>query len=243
MTLLDVVQNIMSALSLEEVNSIEDRVESVQIAEIARETYYQIMSDKDWSFSQKLFSLSSLNDANLPVVLAVPANVTNIEYVKYKNVTKDKTEAMIQLSPEDFLSMLDERSSNVANITLVTYETFDLKIRNDKSPEYFTSFDQTNIVFDSFESNVSSTVQAAKTLCLGTVVKPFSVEDDFEIPLPEDMLWTYFLPEVKSIASINILQQANNKEQQRSNRGRWRSYYANPKTKKEGKYFPDYGRK
>jgi hypothetical protein len=60
-------------------------------------------------------------------------------------------------------------------------------IRNDKSPDYCTSFDQQEIIFDSFDSSIDTTLQESKTKVIATQAPVFLIEDDFEIPLPERM--------------------------------------------------------
>lgn len=242
-TLLEIVQNIMSAFSFEEVNSIEDRPEALQIVEIVRETYYEILSHRDWDFAKETFTLSGLSDVSLPTVMRIPDGVGVIDFIKYYSSAKDKYERCTQYTPEAFLEKIDERKTTDSNIVSCNFNNLRMKIRKDKDPDFFTSFDQKYVIFDSYNSTIDSTLQENKTLSYGTKAMPFEATDDFVIDFPEDMIWSYLLPEVKSVASFNLLQRANEKEEQRSRRGRWRSYYANPATKNESKVYPNYGRK
>lgn len=233
MKLLDIVQNILSAMSLEEVNSIEDVPEALQIAEIVKETYYQIISHREWEFLNLTFSLEASGDLDKPNIMTIPSGIADISFLKYYD-EKDSTYKTLQyLSPEAFL----EANSNVILKDSVTQITGLAKqvdaifrVQTDKQPEYFTSFDEKTIIFDSYNSNYDMTLQSNKTLCYGNKHPIFELNDDYEIEMPEEMVWSYLLPESKSVASVNILQTVNEKEEQRSRRGRWRMYYAHPKT-------------
>ena len=47
-TLLEIVQEILSDMDSDEVNSIDDTVESQQVASIVRSAYMAIMSNRNW---------------------------------------------------------------------------------------------------------------------------------------------------------------------------------------------------
>jgi hypothetical protein len=233
MILLNVVQNVMSSLSLEEVNSIEEVPESVQIAEIVKETYYEVIAHREWEFLRETFSLTASGDNNKPVLMTMPKNVTDLQTVRYFNTEKDVYEEVEYLSPEEFLELNSgvKLSDDVEQYTdLVKQVDAVIRVKNNKQPEYYTSFDEENVIFDSYNSAYDTTLQSSKTLCYGSKRPVFIIEDDYEIDMPEEMIWSYLLPEVKSVASINLLQTSNAKEEQRSRRGRFRMYHAHPKT-------------
>ena len=48
MTLLEIVQDILSDMDSDEVNSINDSVESLQVAQIVKTAYYNIVDGKDY---------------------------------------------------------------------------------------------------------------------------------------------------------------------------------------------------
>lgn len=223
----------MSAFSLEEVNSIEEVPESLQIAEMVKETYYEIISHREWEFLNTTFSLQASGDNNKPVLMTIPNAVTEIKSMKYYNDKTGKYEDVVYLHPEDFLANMNNISvgGNVDTITgLLDQLNAKVKVYNDRQPTYFTTFDEEVVIFDAYNSEYEITLQESKTLCYGNKRIQFEVTDDFELPMPEEMIWTYLLPEVKSVASVNILQVVNTKEEQRSRRGRFRMYHAHPKT-------------
>jgi hypothetical protein len=47
MTLLEIVQSTLSSMDSDAVNNINDTIESTQVAEVAKEVYYEL-DDRDW---------------------------------------------------------------------------------------------------------------------------------------------------------------------------------------------------
>ena len=56
-TLLEIVQEILSDMDSDEVNSIDDTVESQQVASIVRSAYMALMSNRNWAHLRKLVNL------------------------------------------------------------------------------------------------------------------------------------------------------------------------------------------
>jgi len=85
LTLLDYVQLILSSLDSDEVNSISDTTESAQIANIVKQTYYNIIARTHLPEHKQLLQLEpSINPAQ-PVLMYIPDGVADIEWLKYFN--------------------------------------------------------------------------------------------------------------------------------------------------------------
>lgn len=84
-TLLDLTQSILSSLGSDEVNSISDTTESMQVAEIIRTTYFNMISRIDPTVQQQLIQLQPSLDSTSPVLMYVPAGIGKIEWLKYFN--------------------------------------------------------------------------------------------------------------------------------------------------------------
>lgn len=85
-TLLDYTQHILSALNSAEVNSIGDTTESLQVAEILRTTYYNILGRAELPEHEKLFQLTASTDATKPVLMFRPnEGVAKLNWVQYFN--------------------------------------------------------------------------------------------------------------------------------------------------------------
>lgn len=76
-------QNILSAMSSDVVNSIFDTVESLQVAQIIQNKYYDIVARGDLTLDEQLFQLEPSNNPFVPVILRFPAGVTRIDWLQY----------------------------------------------------------------------------------------------------------------------------------------------------------------
>ena len=79
----------------------------------------------------------------------------------------------------------------------------------------WTSFDDKNLVFDSYNKAVDSTIVAAKVQAHAYVTPTWIMEDDFIPQLPEKA-FTLLVEEAKSMAFINLKQMVNEKAEQRA---------------------------
>lgn len=245
MTLLEMTQDILSDMDSDEVNSINDSVESLQVAQIIKSTYYNIIDGRDYDFLHELFQVNANADSDRPTHTKLPETIIDLDYIKYnvrkKDDTKDNYVKIKYCMPEDFMDILDRRDSSKSNVTVVTDSTgISLNIINDKGPEYFTSFDDEHIVFDSYDKDVDTTIRKSKTQCRGKKSVTFTLSDTFTPDLPVQM-FTYLLAESKSVAFVTLKQVANAKAEQvsvsqkrRMSQDAWRV--------KNGIHYPNYGR-
>lgn len=54
MNLLELVQDILNDLNADNVNSIDDTIESQQVAQIVKSTYFALMHVRNWKGNQQL---------------------------------------------------------------------------------------------------------------------------------------------------------------------------------------------
>jgi hypothetical protein len=85
LTLLELTQNILSALNSDEVNSIGDTVESKQVAECIRTSYFNMQGRYDLPEHNQLFQLIPSDNVSLPTVMTKPIGINRIDWVKYYN--------------------------------------------------------------------------------------------------------------------------------------------------------------
>jgi len=246
MTLLEIVQDILSDMESDEVNSISDTVESLQVAQIVKSTYYNIIDGRDYPFLHELFQLDSSTSVTKPTHLGIPETIIDLDWIKYnkKKVTdtKNKYEKVTYKTPEEFLNIVNGRDSSVSNILVVTDPTgIQLNILTDFAPTYYTSFDDETLVFDSYDSSIESTLQNSKTQCYGKRSVAFTLDDAFTPDLPVQM-FTYLLNEAKATCFAIIKQVANAKAEQNSVSQKRRMSQEVWKLK-QGITFPSYGRK
>jgi len=85
MTVLDMVQNILSGMSSDEVNSIGDTVESLQVAQILKNKYYDIITRVNLPEHNQFIQLNPSLTSSVPVLMYVPDGVAEISWLKYFN--------------------------------------------------------------------------------------------------------------------------------------------------------------
>lgn len=246
MTLLSMVQNILSALDSDEVNSISDTVESMQVAEVVRETYDELFSNTDKPSLMALAQLDAMSDTNLPNYMLIPQDVDNVYWIKYDYQTEGDTDyqEVKYATPQEFLSWTGQRRGADYCTEVRDPSGVRFWIDTTKNPQYWTSFDNETIIFDSFDSDLDTTLQNSKSLAWVSKTAEFSLSDDY-IPPIDAKHFPMLLAESKSVCFINIKQVSSAKEEQRSKRQRvkglndeWRLDQRRPYNRT-----PDYGRR
>lgn len=191
LTLLDIVQGLLDDTGEEQVDTINDSPVSERYARLIKREYDQLMSERDWPHLSKIVQFSPLGTAK-PTHLIISEGtkkVSNVFYNKRKSTdTKDKLEVVKYLTPENFLLQTNQRSSDKANVTTVLEDNgVPLLINNDTAPTYWTSFDDSHIIFDSYDSDVEATIQDSKQQITVYIKEDtFLVEDDYIADLPDE---------------------------------------------------------
>lgn len=206
LTLLDMVQNILSALDSDPVDSIDETVEAVQVAELVKEAYFELISQRDWPFLFVLDKLQALGDTNNPTKMKIPDDWNKVKWIKY-----NKKEVQ-WVDPETFNDMISNR---VPQSGVINSNGFVIN----QDPQYWTSYDDTFIIFDGYDSAVDNTLQASKSVLYGTKQATWQHIDTFIPNIPEKFFPT-LLAEAKSQAFVNLKQQSNAREERKATRGR-----------------------
>lgn len=205
MTLLEMVQNILSDMDSEEINSISDSNEAEQVVQVIKASYFNMIASRFIPELSQILKLTSLSQSARPTHFQFPTRVKNVEFLDY-NISKVvggvKYERMKYISPDEFFSVSDGRDSEASNVVKVLDVEADstLLIRNDVHPSYYTSFDDEHVVFDSFDSSVDSTLLASKTRGYGVKYPTFDTTSDGFVPDIDDTMFPFLLAESKSTA-------------------------------------------
>lgn len=206
MTLLAMTQSILSAMDSDPVDSIDETVESIQVADIIKEAYYDLVSLRDWPWLKQLSSLTGLGDVGTPTKMRMPELVGKVFWVKY-----NKKEVKY-MHPDDFDNMVDARPAVAGAVDSNGF-------RIDRDPSYWTSYDDDYIIFDAYNSAEESTLQGSNSKIYVTISPSWSQVDGFIPDIPEKFFPT-LLAEAKSQAFVNLKQQSNNREEFKAKRGR-----------------------
>lgn len=206
LSLLDMTQNILSALDSDPVDSIDETVEAVQVAELIKEAYFELISQRDWPFLFVLGNLQAVGDVNNPTKMKIPDTWNKIKWIKYNK------QEVVYMDPETFNNMITQRVVQAGVINSNGYVI-------NQDPQYWTSYDDTFIIFDGYNQSVDTTLQASKSSVYGTQQAAWTHMDTFIPSIPEKFFPT-LLAESKSQAFVNLKQQSNAREERKATRGR-----------------------
>jgi hypothetical protein len=252
-TLLDYTQTILSSMDSDEVNSYDDTVESLQVANIVKTVYNDIQARIDMPEHYTLFELNASGDATQPTLMQRPDDVVSIEWIEYDKMLSDQTNPLYSrvnfLQLDEFLRRMDPMdvdADEFGSFELpIASDTILFKYRNDVAPSFYTTFDDNYIIFDSYDSTVDTTLQKDKTRCYGRKDQSFSMENTF-VPFLDKDLSTLLLNEAKVLAFAELKQMGHDVARQWANRGWVKSQKSKrgiDNRQNELNRIPDYGRK
>lgn len=252
-SLLDVVQKTLASMDGDEVNSVYDTTESLQVATMAEITYNDILTTADLPEDFRLYSLNSSGNTNLPLVMYRPEQYESLLWLKYKrNLETDSSTdlrwTMLKSVPiDEFLKRsdgLDEDAANVATMLLPTANTnVEIKYYNDRSPDYYTTFDDKTVIFSSIDLGVESTLQSSKSLAYGAYTSQFVLINSFT-PGFDSGVHQIWLNETIALASARLRQVSDAKAEKSARKG-WIKLQDAKEAIKMNYYlrYPNYGRK
>jgi len=216
-TLLEIVQQILSSMDSDEVSSINDTVESYQVALLVKSVFYDIATDLNLPEHQGLFELDASGDNLKPTLMTLPTTVTRLDEIKYDNKAtadnyKDYKDVEYMPWPEFFrmqAALRDESITTVGQMSVThNAETFEVLYRNDRHPLFWTTFDDYQIIFDSYNSEEDTTLQKSKTMCQGALYPTFSLTDN-AYPDIDPTQFSYLVNKCKTRAFAELKQMAN----------------------------------
>lgn len=225
-TLLEITQLLLSSLDSDEVNSISDTTESLQVARLVQTVYESMVDIANLPEVKTLFELSASADPDLPVVMYRPDNVLDVEWIKYNKYQTGTANPLfleVEYQPlHVFLDHIYQFNTNndftFATTLRVNSDDIDIVYMNNKHPTYFTSFDDKTILFDSYYADYDSTLQKSKTIAYGTISQSFVLEDNF-IPHLDERQFSLLINEAKSLAWAELKQTSHQKAEQMAKRG------------------------
>lgn len=157
--------------------------------------------------------------------------------------TLEKFYRVEYLPVEDFVTMCNGRQPDDDNIEITTYGPDDipLMVYTDRTPTYWTSINDDYILFDSYDSDVESTILAENTEVFVDKAPSFSLEDGHVINLPANLI-PYLESQVEAYALAVINQQVSPKSEQKERRLRVRNQRNKWRHQRSVKDGTDFGR-
>lgn len=229
MTLLEMVQDIMSATDSDEVTSITDTVESLQVAANIKSVFNQMCVNEMIPEHMELIQLTTPSLVTYPGArnyLQLPTTVEELLWIKYNKIISGATDNDFRdvkfLDIKSFMDLVSTNSSSDTGCTQVTDPTSSVTyyVRNDHAPEWWTSFDDQYLAFSSYDSVIDATqLSGTKSLAYVELWPVWSNVDSFT-PAIDDNLFPYLLAEAKSTSFFNLKQTENKKIDKQSRQQR-----------------------
>lgn len=188
--LLDMTQEILESMESDIVDSINDTAESTAVARMIRRTYWDLFGVLEAPESFALFKLEETS-ASTPILMTLPSNVMSVEWIKYNREIPSNTDdvwtTIAYYEQEDFLASTLQLTESAENTVTFDYTFRDDPIRvmymNNAAPQWYTTFDQSTILFNSYDVTEDTYLKAAKTMCYGLVDETFQLTDTYVPPL------------------------------------------------------------
>lgn len=225
LTVLQIVQRILSALDSDNVSSFSETVESEQVKLLIDTVYDKLLDDYPW--------YHLLDHGNLEVTatahkMKIPNTVQQVNWIKYNK------EDVEYITPKEMQDILDNRDITLSNVD-------SNGAINDDDPTYWTSFDDEYITFDSYNSSLVASLSNAEF-----IRKPATLSEDTDIPDLPDRLHNVLLDGVFEEAFRTMkgdLQYAAVYQRKYLMGLHKAKRWARKINKKESTYGTDYGRK
>jgi len=213
-TLIELVQRILESMDSDEVSDISGTPESLAVANIIKECYYNIISSLDLPEHKGIFQLDASGDSAKPVLMTLPSNALDVLTLQYNtNTVADPTWYPLEYKPlEEFIPIIASNDTSDTSVGTMTSSInggiFTFKYRKDRAPLFYTSADDRTIIFDSYDSDVDSTLQKVKTLCYGGILPTFELSNTY-IPDLDARQFQLLLQDAKAQSFIELKQVPN----------------------------------
>ena len=180
-TLLEMVQRILQAVDGQMVESISDTREAMQVAQCIKETYEHLLYTRDIKARSNLVQLHSVSDVNRPTTLLFNDNVAQIDVLKYYDKHNERYVDLTWMDPTVFLERCLDRNPTKDNVINIVEPNSGVRynVYTDRAPQYYTSFNDSEIICDAWNKEDSHTLMEEYTVAYGLVMPEFKIEDDF----------------------------------------------------------------
>lgn len=175
----------------DDITSITDTEEAEQVVDIIEDTYNFLIIQLDPPSISQTCQLESPADMSSPTSLVIPDNVIDIGKLKYE-ITEDgdadrKFRDLEYYSPQDFIDKVLTRKSGDANVEQVLSPAgTPIFLFNDRSPTFWTSFDDQLIIADSYDINTEDYLSGDSTVLMCKKIPLFDKTFGGYVPdLPE----------------------------------------------------------
>lgn len=223
-TLLELVQSILRAMESDEVSSISETREAIDVADIIKECYFDIVGQLHPAEEEGLFKLDASTDDELPTLMYIPSTVSKVNWLKYDNGEATQNFTFLrQIDPEEFIyyqSGIVLTDANAGEMTVeIDGKDYNFRYRNDAYPTCYTILRDRYVIFDQFKLDDENTLTEDRSLGFGQLLPAWELSDTF-IPDLDPRHFQLLLKEAKATA-FTELKQTENPRAEKSARRNW----------------------
>lgn len=240
-TLLELTQQILVSIGGHEVNDISDTEESLNVANIIKENYFNISGIADLPEHHDLFELIATSVAT-PAVMVRPEQVVDLAWIKYN--VKETAEISNDwrvipfMSMDEFLDMTESLDASAPYITqydvAIGSDTISFKAFTDRDPSYYTTTNDRRLIFDAYDITKDAFLQKSKSMGYGMLASTFQMVNEF-IPDMDHKQFQLLLQESKKQAFADLKQMSNPNAEEKA-----RTNWINLQRSKRNTPFPLY---
>ncbi len=228
-TLLEVVQDVLSDLNSDEVTSITDTVEAQQVVKIAHRKYIELLERDDYRHlckNQITGALTEEGTTTYPTTFELSSTYRSISNIRYDiTETGDTNKTMrtiIYKTPDEFNTIIHGRKTGATDVDdkLIKGTGGQLWVINDKWPLYWTSYDDIYVTLDAYLTTENTILETDRMYCDAILEPVWTESNTFNLTttgnLPAKLIGTY-LSTVKA-ASFKKLKELVSEEDERHGR-------------------------
>lgn len=189
-TVLEYVTTALSNMDSDEVDSIDDTTESMQVAVLLKQMYFELVNRQEWSFLKGALAIVSAGDLAAPTKLVLPENCKRLRDLWYNVDTAGgfQRQTIVYLEPMLFLRRFSGGQAAGDRLLVNPGNNMPFYISTVNQPTFYTSFDDKHIWCDAYDSNVESTLQSTKVGAWGDRIPEFDITDAYVPFLPDHMV-------------------------------------------------------
>lgn len=243
-TILELVQQLGEGIDSDEIDSLQETEEVARIENVLKQTTQEILDRKTWEFMKgkvRQLDVRTVGSTELNT-LTIPADVTRIDCLKYKDDT-GKFRELVYMEACEFVQLLQSRDATEANITaIINADGVALNVDTTKAPQNWTSFDEVTITFDAYDSTAGTGNLIADSVIIADVMPVTDFTDPAAVLNIPERMETLVFNEALVTCNYRLRQTADPRADRVARRQGISLRENEHKTKQDGKKVKRYGR-
>jgi len=213
-TVIEYVQYCLTTMDSDQVDAIAETEESMQVAELLKEVYYEFINRDDWPWLERGLQVAGAGDTTNPTKLILPDNVKDVLQLRYKR-EDGKLQQIKYLAPSTFLDHYGNGQNRDSDLEVQVQPGLTVFVGTEKDPDFWTSFDDDIVICNSYNSDRETTLNGSNVSSWGSFIPEFQVSDLFEPTIPRHLEPT-LQAHLNEAAHIYYKQQESSPDQQRA---------------------------